>query len=182
MYNEEKRELRLQISQLLADAGLNQKTIKDVVEKEITNKVERAIEQTFKHLDAQTSSGSYVGEWVQDYLKYNFSLRDELKKQIKSEISNKVITVEFNEMVKPAEKSNAIDLSKIDYYTVDTEYMPGDYVKYGDSYYTFGTLQTVRKNDDKLKYIRAYIDDAKLRRHSAEVILSSIESILDDED
>lgn len=182
MYNEEKRELRLQISQLLADAGLNQKTIKDIVEKEITNKVERAIEQVFKHLDSQTSSGSYIGEWVERYFKYSFSLKDEIRKQVKSELSDKIISVEFNETVKPAEKSNAIDLSKIGYYTVGTEYKSGDYVKYGDSYYTFGTLQTVRKNDDQLKYIREYIDDAKLRRHSAEVILSSIESILGDED
>ena len=37
MTYEEKRELRLQISQLLADAGLNQKTIKDIVEEEIKN-------------------------------------------------------------------------------------------------------------------------------------------------
>lgn len=35
MTYEEKRELRLQISQLLADAGLNQKTIKDIVEEVI---------------------------------------------------------------------------------------------------------------------------------------------------
>ena len=35
MTYEEKRELRLQISQLLADAGLNQKVIKDIVEEEM---------------------------------------------------------------------------------------------------------------------------------------------------
>ena len=39
MTYEEKRELRLQISQLLADAGLNQKTIKDIVNEEVRSKV-----------------------------------------------------------------------------------------------------------------------------------------------
>ena len=43
MTYQEKRELRLQISQLLADAGLNQKAIKDMVETEVKNKVDRAI-------------------------------------------------------------------------------------------------------------------------------------------
>ena len=52
MTYEEKRELRLQISQLLADAGLNQKTIKDIVEEEIKNKVERAIDQCLKSLNS----------------------------------------------------------------------------------------------------------------------------------
>lgn len=49
MNYEEKRELRLQISQLLADAGLNQGTIKEIVEQEIQNKVDRAIEQVIKN-------------------------------------------------------------------------------------------------------------------------------------
>lgn len=44
MTYEEKRELRLQISQLLADAGINQKVIKDMIETEIKNKVDRAVE------------------------------------------------------------------------------------------------------------------------------------------
>ena len=52
MTYEEKRELRLQISQLLADAGLNQKTIKDMVEEEIKNKVERAVDQGLKSLNS----------------------------------------------------------------------------------------------------------------------------------
>ena len=59
MTYEEKRELRLQISQLLADAGLNQGTIKEIVEEEIRNKVQRALDQTIKSLNAQSSSGDY---------------------------------------------------------------------------------------------------------------------------
>lgn len=43
MTYEEKRELRLQISQMLADAGINQSTLKEMVKQEISNKVERAV-------------------------------------------------------------------------------------------------------------------------------------------
>ena len=46
MTYEEKRELRLQISQLLADAGLNQKAIKEIVEEEIRNKHDRYFNKT----------------------------------------------------------------------------------------------------------------------------------------
>ena len=45
MTYEEKRELRLQISQLLADAGLNQETLKEMAREELEKKSERAIEQ-----------------------------------------------------------------------------------------------------------------------------------------
>ena len=68
MTYEEKRELRLQISQLLADAGLNQKTIKDIVEEEIKNKVERAIDQCLKSLNSECYSGDYVSERISNLL------------------------------------------------------------------------------------------------------------------
>ena len=44
----EKRELRLQISQLLADAGLNQATVKQIVEEETRNKVDKVIDNLIK--------------------------------------------------------------------------------------------------------------------------------------
>ena len=188
MYNEEKRELRLQISQLLADAGLNQKTIKDTVEKEITNKVERAIEQVFKHLDSQTSSGSYIGEWVERYLKYSFSLKDEIRKQIKSELSNKIISVEFNDMVKPQEyirkESDIMSdiMSDIPVYDVCKKYQPDDYVRYNNICCKYKTLQEILRDFSTLMNIRGYIEDAKRNGHSSETIINHLESILGDED
>ncbi len=68
MNYEEKRELRLQISQLLADAGLNQGTIKEIVNEEIKHKVDRAIAQCLKNLNAECSSGDYIKEKIQDLL------------------------------------------------------------------------------------------------------------------
>ena len=41
MNYEEKRALHIEISQMLADAGLNQGEIKRIVEEEIKNKVDR---------------------------------------------------------------------------------------------------------------------------------------------
>jgi len=184
MYNEEKRELRLQISQLLADAGLNQKSIKDIVEKEITNKVERAIEQVFKHLDSQTSSGSYIGEWVERYLKYNFSLKDEIREQIKSELSNKIISVEFNDMVKPQEyiKKESDTMSDIPIYEVCKQYQPDDYVRYNNICCQYKTLQEILRDFSTLMNIRGYIEDAKRNGHSSETIINHLESILGDKD
>ena len=83
MTYEEKRELRLQISQLLADAGLNQSVIKDMVETEIRNKVDHAIEQC---------SNDIVTERVDKYFSsYTFSKYFE--KAVKDELKNKVVQV-----------------------------------------------------------------------------------------
>ena len=93
MTYEEKRELRLQISQLLADAGLNQKTIKDIVEKEISNKVDRAVEQVFKSLDAQSSSGHYVNERISQYLSNHYMIDSRFDRAVKEELGKRVIQV-----------------------------------------------------------------------------------------
>ena len=73
----------MQISQLLADAGLNQSVIKDMVETEIRNKVDRAIEQC---------SNDIVTERVDKYFSsYTFSKYFE--KAVKDELKNKVVQV-----------------------------------------------------------------------------------------
>lgn len=93
MNYEEKRELRLQISQLLADAGLNQGTIKEIVEEEIRNKVQRAIEQTIKSLNAQCSSGDYFGENIRRFLENSYINRGAFDKAVKEELKNRMIQV-----------------------------------------------------------------------------------------
>ena len=92
MTYEEKRELRLQISQLLADAGLNQKVIKDMVETEIRNKVDRAIEQTINSLNSECYSGDYVTERINSYLG-SYAVRMDIEKAVKDELKNKVVQV-----------------------------------------------------------------------------------------
>lgn len=93
MMYEEKRELRLQISQLLADAGLNQATIKQIVEEEIRHKVDRAVEQAFKSLDAQCSSGNYVENRVKWLLDNTYLNQRIFSDAVKEELKNKVINV-----------------------------------------------------------------------------------------
>lgn len=93
MMYEEKRELRLQISQLLADAGLNQATIKQIVEEEIRHKVDRAIEQVLKSLDAQCSSGHYVEEQIKKLLNNTYLNQRAFSDVVKEELKNRVINV-----------------------------------------------------------------------------------------
>lgn len=94
---EEKRELRLQISQLLADAGLNQGKIKEIVEEEIHNKVDRAIEQTLKSLDAQSESGSYITDKTRAYFR-DPQIKYRISESIKDELKNKVINITLKEV------------------------------------------------------------------------------------
>ena len=92
MTYEEKRELRLQISQLLADAGLNQKVIKDIVETEIKNKVDRAIEQAINSLNSECSSGNYFKDRVSTYIN-SFMMERNVKDIVKKELTNRVINI-----------------------------------------------------------------------------------------
>ena len=93
MNYEEKRELRLQISQLLADAGLNQGTIKEIVEQEIRNKVDRAIEQVIKSLNSQCMSGNYAKERIEKLFSNTYLNQSAFDRVVKEELKNKVIKV-----------------------------------------------------------------------------------------
>ena len=93
MTYEEKRELRLQISQLLADAGLNQKTIKDIVEEEIKHKVERAIDQCLKSLNSECYSGDYVSERISNLLNNTYLNQQAFDRVVKEELKNRVVQI-----------------------------------------------------------------------------------------
>ena len=93
MTYEEKRELRLQISQLLADAGLNQGTIKEMVDKEIRNKVERAVNQGLMKLNAETSGGDYVKSRIQWMLNNTYLNNRAFNDVVREELKNRVINV-----------------------------------------------------------------------------------------
>ena len=99
MTYEEKREIRLQISQMLADAGLNQKVIKDIVNEEIRNKVDRAIEQSIKCLNAETSSGDYVKDRVIGLLGNTYLNQRAFDRAVKEELQNRVIRVVLSDSV-----------------------------------------------------------------------------------
>ena len=99
MLYEEKREVRLQISQLLADAGLTQKTIKDMVEEEIKAKVDRAIVQVMKQLDAESSSGNYICEKINDYINSSFGFGNTIRTQVANALKDRIINISFDKSV-----------------------------------------------------------------------------------
>lgn len=93
MMYEEKKEIRKQMSQMLADAGLNQGTIKEMVLEEIKSKVDKAVNQTIESLNAECSSGDYVKEAIQRYLKSEYINNYAFSSVIKEELRNRVIQV-----------------------------------------------------------------------------------------
>ena len=82
MTYEEKRELRLQISQLLADAGINQKVLKEMAREELEKKSERAIKQVVENR---------VKEILPTMLRRE--IQSNLYSAIKNEIQNRIIQV-----------------------------------------------------------------------------------------
>ena len=97
MNYEEKRALHVEISQMLADAGLNQCEIKRIVEEEIKNKVERAVEQVIKRLDAETSSGDYFGEEISRMLRNTYFNSGAFERAMKEELKNRIIYVSIKD-------------------------------------------------------------------------------------
>lgn len=99
MIYEEKMELRKQISQLLADAGLNQGRIKEIVEEEIRNKVDRAIDQCIKHMNAQTSSGDFFQESIRKWMQENYMNSYAFRNSVKEELCDRIISITLKNAV-----------------------------------------------------------------------------------
>ncbi len=93
MMYEEKKEIRKQISQMLADVGLNQAAIKEMVNTEIKNKVDKAVNQSIDSLNAECSSGNYIKETIQRYLKSDYVNSYACTSAVKEELTNRVIQV-----------------------------------------------------------------------------------------
>ena len=98
MMYEEKKEIRKQIGQMLADVGLNQGTIKEMVLEEIKSKVDRAVNQTIESLNAECSSGDYMKETIQRYLKNEYVNSYACTCAVKEELSHRVIQVVFKDV------------------------------------------------------------------------------------
>lgn len=93
MNYEEKRQTYLAISQLLADAGLNQHTIREMVEKEINNKVDREVENVIQRLNETTYSGNYIEEQIRKRITNDYVTRGVIENSIKEELKNRIIKV-----------------------------------------------------------------------------------------
>ena len=97
MTYDEKRALHVEISQMLADAGLNQGEIKRIVEEEIKNKVERAVDQVIKRLNSETSSGDYFGEEISRLLHNTYFNNSAFERVMKEELKNRIIYVSLKD-------------------------------------------------------------------------------------
>lgn len=93
MNYEEKRQVYLAISQLLADAGLNQHTIKEMVEKEVYNKVDREVKNIIQNLNEQCYSGNYIEEQIRKRIIDDYVTRGVIEASVKEELKNRIIKV-----------------------------------------------------------------------------------------
>lgn len=93
MNYEEKRQAYLAISQLLADAGLNQHTIKEMVEKEIYNKVDREVKNVIQRLNEQCYDGDYIEEQIKKRITNDYITRGVIEALVKEELKNRIIKV-----------------------------------------------------------------------------------------
>ena len=93
MNYEEKRQAYLAISQLLANAGLNQHTIREMVEKEVYNKVDREVKNAIQGLNETTYSGNYIEEQIKKRITDNYTTRNVIETAVKEELKNRIIKV-----------------------------------------------------------------------------------------
>ena len=96
MNYEEKRQAYLAISQLLADAGLNQHTIKEMVEKEVYNKVDREVKNVIQRLNEQCHDGDYIKEQIRKRITNDYVTRGVIEASVKEELKNRIIKVVFD--------------------------------------------------------------------------------------
>ena len=93
MNYEEKRQVYLVISQLLANAGLNQHTIREMVEKEICNKVDREVNNAIQKLNEESYGGHYIEEQIRKRITNDYVTRGVIEASIKEELKNRIIKV-----------------------------------------------------------------------------------------
>lgn len=93
MNYEEKRQVYLAISQLLADAGLNQHTIKEMVEKEVYNKVDREVKNVIQKLNETTYSGNFIEHELRKRIACDYVIKSAIEASVKEELKDRIIKV-----------------------------------------------------------------------------------------
>jgi len=92
---EEKRELHKAISQILADAGINQTTLKEMVQEEISHKVERSVEQVIsREVDtlAEKYGENFITYAIEKKVRENFN-HTKIAEIVRNVLRDKVIKV-----------------------------------------------------------------------------------------
>ena len=70
-----------------------------MVEETIQTKVDKAVEQTLAHLNAQCESGDYLQERVKHYLRDTYVNSYAFTDAIKRELTNRIISVTLKDVV-----------------------------------------------------------------------------------
>jgi hypothetical protein len=92
---EEKRELHKAISQILADAGINQTTLKEMVQEEISHKVDRSVEQVISREVATLTEKygeNFITYAIEKKVRENFN-HTKLAEIVRNVLRDKVIKV-----------------------------------------------------------------------------------------
>lgn len=90
---EEKRQFHIEMSQLFADNDINQQTIKEMVEKELSTKISRAIDQYFSKSENQNIFETKIDEWIDKW-----TTQRHLEDIITKVLAKKVINVELKDV------------------------------------------------------------------------------------
>ena len=106
MMYEEKKEIRRQMAQLLADAGLNQATIKAMIEEEIKTRVESATEQVISHLNAQSSSGNYIADMIIQRIRSDLKYPNNYKDIVTDILKNKIVSITLKDTIIDSDNNN----------------------------------------------------------------------------
>ena len=110
MMYEEKMEIRRQISQLLADNGLNRENIREIIEQEISKKVNQVVDDEIKSLNAQCSSGEWIKESIRKHMENNYINSYAFRNVLLEELRNRVIDITLRD-VNLSENNNGDDKS-----------------------------------------------------------------------
>jgi hypothetical protein len=94
---EEKRELYKAISQMLADAGINQTTLKEMAQQEVSKKAEKAVLQEIQKMDAEINGNSIakmLRSKINNFLDgYDTIGSISLRNIVKEELSKRIICI-----------------------------------------------------------------------------------------
>lgn len=121
---EERKEIKKQVSQLLADNGLNRATIKDIILEEIHNKVNQVVDNTVRSLDAECSSGNWMKEQAMRYFKDQYLNSYACNQTVKQALADRVINVTLkNVIARPYEET--LDTKEVlDYLEANSDEYP----------------------------------------------------------
>ena len=91
---EEKRQFHIEMGQLFAENGINQQTIKEMVEKELSAKISRAIDQYFSKPENQNLFEDKINDWIRKW-----TTERNLEDIIGKVLAKKVINIELKDVV-----------------------------------------------------------------------------------